>query len=150
MSTNFGSEPWLIEIGNNVGIAGSVTFVTHDASGWLVRDDHGRRFRYGRIVVGNDVLIGLGSILHPGVKIGDRVVIAAGSVVTKSIPSGSVVGGNPVKYIASFDDFESYVLGHWASEDDMKGTDFRSRVDSIVEERFSPYLQKERKPSRPS
>ncbi|MBD5420936.1 MAG: hypothetical protein HDR47_06870 [Bacteroides sp.] len=49
--------------------------------------------------VGSDVWIGFGSIILGGVKIGNGSVIAAGSVVTKDIPSYSIVGGNPAKII---------------------------------------------------
>ena len=41
----------------------------------------------------------------PGVTIGDNVLVAAGSVVTKSVPSNVVVGGNPAKYICSIDEY---------------------------------------------
>ena len=50
-------------------------------------------------IVGNDVWIGHGAIIMGGVKIGDGSVIAAGSVVTKDIPSMTIVGGNPAKMI---------------------------------------------------
>ena len=43
----------------------------------------------------------------PGVTIGDNVLVAAGSVVTKSVPSNVVVGGNPAKYICSVDEYIS-------------------------------------------
>lgn len=51
------------------------------------------------ITVGNDVWIGLGSTILPGVVIGDGVTIAAGSIVSSSIPPYSVVGGVPAKVI---------------------------------------------------
>lgn len=41
----------------------------------------------------------------PGVTIGDNVIVAAGSVVTKSIPSNVVVGGNPARLICTIDDY---------------------------------------------
>lgn len=43
----------------------------------------------------------------PGVEIGDNVLISAGSVVTKSVPSNTVVGGNPAMIISSIDDYIS-------------------------------------------
>lgn len=51
------------------------------------------------VVIGNDVWIGGGSIVYPGVTIGDNVVIAARSVVAKDIPSNVLVGGNPAEII---------------------------------------------------
>ncbi|KAJ1975343.1 hypothetical protein H4R34_004374 [Dimargaris verticillata] len=51
------------------------------------------------VKIGNDVWIGGGAIILPGVTVGDRAVIGAGSVVTKDVPSDVVVGGNPAKVI---------------------------------------------------
>ena len=51
------------------------------------------------IVVENDVLIGTRCIILKGVTIGARSIIAAGSVVVKSIPSDCIAGGNPCKVI---------------------------------------------------
>ena len=51
------------------------------------------------ITIGSDIWIGGGAILLPGVTVGDRSVIAAGSVVTKSVPPGVVVAGNPARVI---------------------------------------------------
>jgi maltose O-acetyltransferase len=53
------------------------------------------------VVIGNDVWLGGGAIICPGVTIGDRSVIGAGSIVTKDVPSGVVVAGNPAKVIRS-------------------------------------------------
>lgn len=51
------------------------------------------------ITIGSDVWIGGGAIICPGVNVGDRAVIGAGAVVTKDVPSGVFVGGNPAKII---------------------------------------------------
>ncbi len=53
----------------------------------------------GNTVVGNDVWIGYGSTIMPGVKIGDGAIIATKSVVTKDVEPYSIVGGNPAKEI---------------------------------------------------
>lgn len=139
---SFGSEPWLVEIGDRVTVTAGVVFITHDGSGWLVRDEKGRRFRYARVVVGDDVFIGVNALLMPGVRIGDRVVIAAGSVVTKSVPAGSVVAGNPARLIMSYDDFEARIRREWASGADMKGRTFAERVASVLEPDFKPEMRR--------
>jgi acetyltransferase-like isoleucine patch superfamily enzyme len=144
-SKNFGSEPWLVEIGDEVTISGDVSFITHDGSGWLVHDDRGRRFRYGKIVIGNHVFVGAGSIILPGVNIGHRVVIGAGSVVTRSIPPETVVAGNPARIIMPYADFQARVLGTWMRADQMEGTDYRSRVNSVVEKTSKPILSDDTK-----
>lgn len=51
------------------------------------------------VIIGDNVWIGGGAIINPGVTIGDNVVIASGAVVTKDIPDNEVVGGNPAKKI---------------------------------------------------
>ncbi len=53
----------------------------------------------GAVVIGNDVWIGAKSIVLSGVTIGDGAVVAAGSVVTKDVPSYAIVGGNPARVI---------------------------------------------------
>jgi len=60
----------------------------------------GELWEYGKpISIGSDVWIGGGAIICPGVNLGDRVVVAAGAVVTKSFPSDVLIGGNPAKII---------------------------------------------------
>ncbi|GAA4335153.1 Vat family streptogramin A O-acetyltransferase [Mucilaginibacter gynuensis] len=59
----------------------------------------------GDTAVGNDVWIGHGATIMPGVKIGNGAVIATGSVVTRDVPDYAIVGGNPAKLIRKrFDD----------------------------------------------
>ena len=55
------------------------------------------------IHIGQNVWIGAGAIILPGVTIGDNSVIAAGSVVTKDVPENSVFGGNPAKFMKYID-----------------------------------------------
>ena len=56
----------------------------------------------GKIVIGNNVFVGTKVIIMHGVTIGDNSIIAAGAVVTKDVPSGSIVGGVPAKVIGSY------------------------------------------------
>jgi acetyltransferase-like isoleucine patch superfamily enzyme len=51
------------------------------------------------IWIGKDVIVGVNSVILKGVKIGDGSVVAAGSVVTRSIPTGEIWGGNPARKI---------------------------------------------------
>ncbi len=64
------------------------------------------------IKVGNQVWFGGGVKVMPGVTIGDRVVVAGGSVVTKDVPSDTIVGGNPARVIRQVTDWSEHrVLG---------------------------------------
>jgi maltose O-acetyltransferase len=51
------------------------------------------------VTIGRNVWVGSGCIILPGVTIGDNSVIAAGSVVTKDVPEGALMGGVPAKQI---------------------------------------------------
>lgn len=135
LSLLFGSEPWLVTIGDRVTISSGVRILTHDGTGWLYRDDKGRRFRYSRVQVGSDVFIGIGSIIMPGVQIGDQCVIGAGSVVTKSVPAGSVVAGNPAHLITKYDSLMEKI-SHWPNERLLAGFSFQDGINRIVETSF--------------
>ena len=79
----------------------------------------------------------------PGVVIEDNVIIAAGSVVTKSVPSGVIIGGNPAKILADYDTYKSKVFSGYVSESDMDFTKtYKERIKEIVVESTKPYLKK--------
>lgn len=106
----FGSEPYLISIGNNVTITQNVVFHTHDGGLFVLRQKYPGINRYGRIKVGNNVFIGSGTMIMPNVHIGDNVIIAAGSIVTKNVPSNSIVGGIPCRLIKTLEQYEQDIL----------------------------------------
>ena len=61
-----------------------------------------RQQEYGKpVTIGSDVWIGGGAIILPGVRIGDRAVIGAGSVVTRDVPAGVFAAGNPCRVVRS-------------------------------------------------
>ena len=95
-----------VEIGNHVLVGPDVQIYT--ATHPLDAKTRNSLLEFAKpVTIGNDVWIGGGAIICPGVTIGDGVVIAAGAVVTKSVPENVVVGGNPAKIIKEIDSLNS-------------------------------------------
>jgi len=93
-----------IDIGDNVSIAHSSSIITFNHT-W---DDLSLPIKYnpvefGKVIIKNDVWIGCGVRIMPGVVIGERSVIAAGAVVVKDVPPRSVVAGVPAKLIKNIE-----------------------------------------------
>lgn len=104
----FGSEPYLVSIGNQVTISHQVDFITHDGGLRVARGMHPDAYIYGRIHVADRCFLGAHSILMPGARIGEGSVIGSGSIVTGDIPSGVVAVGAPAKPVKTV---EEYVRG---------------------------------------
>lgn len=104
IDVSFSSEPYLVTLGDHVS-ATATRFETHDGGVWVFRDDDAEIDVVRPITVGNNVFIGYGAIILPGVTIGDDVVIGAGSIVTKDIPPGSVAAGVPCRVIRSISEY---------------------------------------------
>lgn len=105
---DFSSEPYLIKIGNNVMITSMVNFLTHDGGMgkcYTMGLSNKPYSKFGKIVVGDNVFIGIKTIIMPGVTIGNNCIIGAGSVVTKDIPSNTVAAGVPAKVISSIEEY---------------------------------------------
>lgn len=100
-SPNWGSEPWLISVGNHTEISFDTAFITHDGATWCFRDQdlYKHTLKFGRIKIGDNCFFGARSTILSGVTIGDNSIVAAGAVVTKSIPAGEVWGGVPAHFI---------------------------------------------------
>src|SRR3954452_3955106 len=86
---DFGSEPYLVTLGDHVS-ATSTSFITHDGGAWVFRDRRPDGDLIAPITVGSNVFFGSGVTVLPGVSIGDDVVVGAGAVVSRDLPSGCV------------------------------------------------------------
>lgn len=91
-----------VTIGNRVMMAPNVQIYTATHPLKAKERNSGKEFAKP-ITIGDDVWIGGGAIICPGVTIGNGVVIGAGAVVTKDIPDNVLVGGNPAKIIKEID-----------------------------------------------
>jgi acetyltransferase-like isoleucine patch superfamily enzyme len=105
---NYGSEPWLIEIGNDVTLTYGVVLITHDASSRLFRktlpgsSPYGNRF--GKIHILNNCFIGINSIILPDVTIGPIALLVLVALSSRTfLPT--LVAGVPARIISSLDEY---------------------------------------------
>lgn len=114
----------LITLGNRLVVSSNVIFLTHDYSfttglisiGEFPKTDIGI---LGPIAVGDNVFIGMNSILLPGAVVGKNVIIGAGSVVRGRIPDDVVVAGNPASVVI---DIKSHT-------EKIKVSNYNKRID---------------------
>ncbi len=96
---SFSTEPYLIEIGNHVAIAGGSEIITHDGAIWSFGEDFPNADVFGKVIIGNNVFIGDNCTILPNTVIGDNSVVGAGSVLRGKFPENSVIVGNPAKVV---------------------------------------------------
>lgn len=96
------SYPEMIYIGDYTHITSGCRLLCHqrDLTGYCVGDNSADLgYRTGEIHIGKGVMVGMETIIMPGVTIGDGAIIGAGSLVTKDIPAWTVATGRPAKVI---------------------------------------------------
>ncbi len=108
--TDFGSEPYLIKIGNHCSISKGTWLVTHDGGVWVLRDKYPKINVFGKIEIKDNCYIGLNAIILPNVTIGPNSVVGAGAIVTKDVPPNTVVAGVPAKVVRTLDEYEKKCL----------------------------------------
>jgi len=122
----FSAEPYLVTLGDNVYISLDAKFICHDGSVLPFRKDIPDLDITKRINVGDNVFIGLGALVLPGVTIGNNCVVGAYAVVTKDVPDGTIVGGNPARVIKKTSKYlekaqeDSIHIGHLTGKDKVK------------------------------
>lgn len=98
-------RPWMLEIGEYCKITRGCVILQHDYSRSVLRRVYGEVIDTCRPTkIGNNVFIGMNSIVLMGSQIGNNVIIGAGSVVSGVIPDNCVVAGNPAKLIRTLDE----------------------------------------------
>ena len=92
----------LITIEDGVHIAADVRFLCHkkDLSNYYVGDIYGQQpYKYGEIHLCKNCAIGTGSLVMPGVTVGEGAIVGAGALVTKDIPAWTLALGRPAKVV---------------------------------------------------
>ena len=95
----------LLTIEDGVHIAGDVRLLCHkkDLSKYKIGETYGNQaYKYGKIHLCKNCAIGTGSLIMPGITIGEGAVIGAGSMVTKDIPAWTLALGSPAKVVKNF------------------------------------------------
>lgn len=90
--------PEKITVGKNCIIGYNTTILAHE---YLIDE-----YRIGEVIIGDEVMIGANCTILPGITIGDRAIVSAGSLVHKDVPAGSFVGGNPMRIIYTKEDMD--------------------------------------------
>lgn len=90
--------PEKIKVGDNSIIGYNTTILAHE---YLIHE-----YRLGEVVIGDEVMIGANTTILPGVIIGDRAIVSAGTLVHKDVPPGCFVGGNPMQLIYTKEEME--------------------------------------------
>lgn len=111
-NVNLGSEPFLIEIGDDTRIASGTTFVNHSGATYHLRKfpEYREVRNFGRIKIGNNTAISTNCVILQNVEIGSNCILGANSVLSDSMPDNTVYGGNPAKYICEIEDYGDYIL----------------------------------------
>jgi len=97
------SHCFLISIGNNVTFAPNVRIIAHDAS----TKQYLNYSRIGCVRILDDCFIGDSVIVLPGVSIGPRSVVGAGSIVARDVPANALAVGHPARVIGELDEYLS-------------------------------------------
>lgn len=96
------TRPFLVEIGDDVQITRGVTILTHGYDWSVLKGVYGDVLgSAGRVKIGNNVFIGMNTMILKGVTVGNNVIIGAESLVNKDVPDNVVVAGNPARVICT-------------------------------------------------
>ncbi|NIF05507.1 acyltransferase [Chryseobacterium sp. Tr-659] len=108
----FGTEPYLIEIGDDVNIAAGVRFVNHGGTTTLLRKLPGYEDAriFGWIKIGNNCTIGINCVITQDVQIGNNCILGANSVLSQSMPDNTVFVGNPAQFLCTIEDYGDIIL----------------------------------------
>ncbi|MAP27333.1 MAG: transferase [Alteromonadaceae bacterium] len=98
------TNPEYTRLGNNVMLT-NCTVLGHDGSIAVLNKAYNKKLdRVGKVDFRDNVFVGHGAIILPNVTIGPNAIVAAGAVVSKNVPEGTIVAGIPARVIGRVDD----------------------------------------------
>jgi serine acetyltransferase len=106
----------LLDIGENVFIAGEVVLHTHNPGSWIVKPDGSEIWGFGKIKIEDDCIIGTRVQVMHNVRIGRNSIVGAGSVVISDVPPNSVIMGVPARVMGSSLTYKEKALALWQSQ----------------------------------
>ena len=124
--------PDAVDIGHNFTSAPGSWIIAHDSSlcptkgKTIIKDTR----------VGNNVFLGLNSIVMPGVTIGDNVIVGAGAIVTKDIPNGELWSGNPARKISTAEEYYAKAIN-----EDGKSLYLLDKITDFTIQGFSKFKE---------
>lgn len=130
---DFGSEPYLVTIGNNVRITAGVKITTHDGGCWVLRNKYHELADcdlFGRVTIGDNCHIGMNAMIMPGVTIGSDCIVGACAVVTHDVPDGTVVAGVPAHPICKEEEYRNKHANELLMTKHMSCDEKRAYVES--------------------
>lgn len=128
----FGSEPYLVDIGDHVTISQGVRFITHDGGLRVIRDEHPGAYYYAPIRVGARAFIGAHAILLPGATVGECTVVGAGAVVAGDLPAGYVCAGVPARPLKTVEQYAYSRRADWVDTSHLSEADKRTLLEMRV------------------
>ena len=119
-------RPWMIEIGEYCKITHGVVILQHDYSRSVLRRVYGDIVGESKkTIIGDNVFLGINSIILMGSRIGSNVIVGAGSVVSGVIPDNVVIAGNPARIIRNLDDHYKGRKREYISEAKQTALEFK-------------------------
>lgn len=143
---DFGSEPFLIEIGERTKITAGCRFINHDGAMYTIRnmEKFSDARNFGRIKLGKNCFVGNNCTFLPGSQMGDNCILGAGSVLNSSMPDNSVYAGVPAKFICTIDEYGNKALENnvmYPRELEENRTALEKHISKTLPHNYKPVKQ---------